>query len=80
VRLLVERVRDVRPDVRLTSANGPAVAAICRRLDALPLAVELVAPWMKTLTAQDMLRRLKDNVLPATGAPRDVPERHQTMN
>ena len=80
VRLLVERVRDVRPDFRLTSANGPAVAAICRRLDALPLALELVAPWMKMLTAQDLLRRLEDNILPATAAPRDVPERQQTMN
>ena len=52
VRLLVERVRDVRSDFRLTSANGPAIAAICRRLDALPLALELVAPWMKVLTAR----------------------------
>ena len=44
VRLFVERVRDVQPDFRLTSANGPTVAAICRRLDALPLALELAAP------------------------------------
>ena len=80
VRLLVERVRDVQPDFRLTSANGPAVLAICRRLDALPLALELVAPWMKMLTAQDLLRRLEDNILPATAAPPDVPERQQTMN
>ena len=47
VRLFVERVRDVQPDFRLTSANGPTVSAICRRLDALPLALELAAPWMK---------------------------------
>jgi len=80
VRLLVERVRDVRPSFRLTSANGAAVAAICRRLDALPLALELVAPWMKVLAAQDLLRRLEDNLLPATAVPRDVPERQQTMN
>ena len=50
VRLFVERVRDVQPDFRLTSANGPTVAAICRRLDALPLALELAAPWIKVLT------------------------------
>jgi len=80
VRLLVERVRDVRSDFRLTSANAPAVAAICRRLDALPLALELAAPWMKMLTAEDLLRRLENNVLPAAWAPRDVPERQQTMN
>src|SRR5262249_28826921 len=41
VRLFVERARDVQPDFRLTSANGQAVKAICRRLDALPLALEL---------------------------------------
>jgi hypothetical protein len=44
VRLFMERVRDVQPDFRLTSANGPTVAAICQRLDALPLAIELAAP------------------------------------
>ena len=50
VRLFVERVRDVQPDFRLTPANGATVTAICRRLDALPLALELAAPWMKVLT------------------------------
>ncbi len=44
VRLFMERVRDVQPDFRLTSANGSTVTAIGRRLDALPLALELVAP------------------------------------
>ena len=47
VRLFVERVRDVQPDFRLTAANGPTVTAICQRLDALPLALELAAPWIK---------------------------------
>ena len=58
VRLFVERVRDVQPDFRLTPANGPTVTAICRRLDALPLALELAAPWIKVLTAEGLLRRL----------------------
>ena len=58
VRLFVERVRDMQPGFRLTSANGPVVNAICRRLDALPLALELAAPWLKVLTAEDLLRRL----------------------
>jgi predicted ATPase/DNA-binding XRE family transcriptional regulator len=80
VRLFVERVRDVQPDFRLTSANGPTVTAICRRLDALPLALELAAPWVKVLTAQDLLRRLEHDVLPSTLRPRDLPERQQTMN
>ena len=70
----------MQPDFRLTSANGPTVTAICRRLDALPLALELAAPWMKVLTAEDLLRRLEHDVLLSTVAPRDLPKRQQTMN
>ena len=80
VRLFVERVRDVQPDFRLTLANGPTVTAICRRLDALPLALELAAPWIKVLTAEGLLRRLEHDVLLSTAGPRDLPERQQTMN
>ena len=80
VRLFVERVRDVQPDFRLTAANGATVTAICRRLDALPLALELAAPWIKVLTAEDLLRRLTDDVLLSTVGPRDLPERQQTIN
>jgi predicted ATPase/DNA-binding XRE family transcriptional regulator len=80
VRLFVQRVCDVRPDFRVTPANGATVAAICRRLDALPLALELAAPWMKVLTAEELLRRLDTNVLLPTVNPRDLPERQQTMN
>jgi predicted ATPase/DNA-binding XRE family transcriptional regulator len=79
VRLFVDRVRDVRAGFRLTAANAPVVAAICRRLDALPLALELAAPWLKVLTPEDLLRRLEDDVLLSTIAPRDVPERQQTI-
>jgi predicted ATPase/DNA-binding XRE family transcriptional regulator len=80
VRLFLERVRDVQPDFRLSSANGASVAAICRRLDALPLALELAAPWMKVLTADGLLRQLEQGVLLSGGGRRDLPERQQTMN
>jgi predicted ATPase/DNA-binding XRE family transcriptional regulator len=80
VRLFVERVRGVQPDFRFTAANGSTVAAICRRLDGLPLAIELAAPWMKVLTAEQLLRRLGRDALHSTVGPRDVPDRHQTMN
>ena len=79
VRLFVERVRDVQQDFRLTAANGPAVTAICRRLDALPLALELAAPWLKVLTPEDLLRRLTDDVLLPTAGSRDLPDRQQTI-
>jgi tetratricopeptide (TPR) repeat protein len=80
IRLFVERARDVRPDFRLTRANGPTIAAICRRLDALPLALTLAAPWLRVLAPEDLLRRIAQNVLFAGPGPRDLPERQQTMN
>jgi predicted ATPase/DNA-binding XRE family transcriptional regulator len=80
VRLFIDRVRSVQPVFRLTSGNGPTVTAICRRLDALPLALELAAPWMKVLTVEDLLGRLSTDVLLSTAGPRDLPERQQTMN
>ena len=80
MRLFVERVQDVQPDFRLTAANVATVTAICRRLDALPLALELAAPLTKVLTVEDLLRRLTDDVLLSTVGARDLPERQQTMN
>jgi len=80
VRVFVDRVRGVRPDFRLTSSNISTIAAICQRVDALPLALELTASWMKLLTAEDLLRRLEEDVLLPTAGPRDLPERQQTMN
>jgi predicted ATPase/DNA-binding XRE family transcriptional regulator len=82
VRLFVARVQDVRPDFQLTSSNTAVVAAICQRLDALPLALELAAPWLKLLTPEDLLRRLAHDVLLAARgiSPRDLPERQQTIN
>jgi len=80
VRLFVERVRDAQPDFRLTAANGPTVVAICQRLDTLPLAMELAAPWIKLLDPDGLLRRLQQDVLPSTMGPLDLPERQRTMN
>jgi len=80
VRLFVERVAELQPDFRLTAANGRAVTEICHRLDALPLALELAAPWMKVLTPEDLLRRLTQDVLLSPVGSRDLPERQQTMN
>ena len=79
VRLFIERVREARPEFRLTTANAAAVTAICRRLDALPLALELVAPWIKVLSPGNLLQRLERDVLLPTVGPRDLPERQQTI-
>ncbi len=80
VRLFAERVRDVCPDFDVTSDNSTTVTSICRRLDALPLALELAAPWMKVLTIEDLLHRLQNGLLLTMAAARDVPERQRTMN
>jgi predicted ATPase/transcriptional regulator with XRE-family HTH domain len=80
LRLFVDRVRDVRPDFRLTPANLATVTAICQRLDALPLALELAAPWLKTLTPEDLLRRLARNALLSSAGARDLPQRQQTID
>ena len=80
VRFFLNRVQQVQPDFRVTRANGPAVAAICRRLDALPLALELAAPWIKVQTPNELLQRLERDVLLSIAGPRDLPERQQTMN
>jgi len=79
VQLFVERVRDGQSNFQLTSENSPAVAEICRRLDGLPLALELAAPWIKVLTPEQLLRRLDHDVLLSTVGSRDLPERQHTM-
>lgn len=77
--LLVERVRSVHSQFELTSENAAAVAEICRRLDGLPLAIELAAVRMKHLSPQALLARLKDRLGVLTSGPRDLPERQQTL-
>ena len=78
VRLLVERVRDVQPGFELTSENARAVGELCRRLDGLPLALELAAAWMRLLTPDQMLARLYER-LDRPGALADLPGRQQTL-
>jgi len=80
VRLFVERVRELQPDFCLNAATGPTVTAICQRLDALPLALELAAPWMKVLTPEGLLGRLGRSPFLSTLGARDLPERQQTMD
>ena len=80
VQLFLERIREARPDFRLTQENGPIVAEICRRLDGLPLALELAAPWLKVLTPEDLLEQLARDALLTNVRRRDLPERQQTMN
>ena len=77
VKLFVERAREASPAFELTRANAAAVAAICWRLEGLPLALELAAAQTRFLGPTALLSRL-DQALQAGGA-RDLPERQRTM-
>ncbi|MFL5758892.1 MAG: ATP-binding protein [Thermomicrobiales bacterium] len=78
-RLFVERAQAMRPSFALTETNAPTIAEICRRLDGLPLALELAAAWDRILTPAVILERLEQQLTLLTGGPTDVPERLQTM-
>ncbi|MCA9858170.1 MAG: AAA family ATPase [Thermomicrobiales bacterium] len=79
VALFVDRARAVRNTFELTEENAGAVAEVCRRLDGLPLALELAAARTKILSPQALLSRLSNRLQLLTGGPRDVPARLQTM-
>ncbi|NIR43593.1 MAG: tetratricopeptide repeat protein [Gemmatimonadetes bacterium] len=79
VGLFVDRANAASPGFELTDGNAPAVSELCRRLDGLPLAIELAAARIKLLSPEAMLARLSERLdLPGGGA-RDRPERHQTL-
>ena len=79
VQLFVRRAGAVQPRFALTDENGAAVAAICRRLDGLPLAIELAATHLRLLTPAALLRRLDRRLALLTDGARDLPVRQQTL-
>ena len=79
VALFVERAKAVKHDFALTKENAATVAAICARLDGLPLALELAAARIKLLSPSAMLTRLESRLNLLTGGARDLPTRQQTL-
>jgi predicted ATPase/serine/threonine protein kinase len=79
VALFVERARAVKHEFALTKENAPTVAAICARLDGLPLAIELAAARIKLLSPSAMLTRLESRLSLLTGGARDLPSRQQAL-
>jgi non-specific serine/threonine protein kinase len=79
LRLFARRARQVRSDFSITSDNVDDVAMICRRLDGLPLAIELAAARVAVLAPSALLARLEHALPLLSGGARDQPERLQTM-
>jgi predicted ATPase/DNA-binding SARP family transcriptional activator len=79
VRLLRDRAVAVRPDFELDASNAAAVARICRSLDGMPLAIELAAVWLRTLTPAQLAERLDDRFALLTGGSRTALPRHRTL-
>lgn len=79
VRLFVDRARAQRRGFTLTEANAAAVAAICRAVDGLPLAIELAAARMTILSPEAILAQMTDRLSLLRDGPRDAPNRQQTI-
>ena len=79
VRLFLDRACATRPDLELTDGDAPALAALVRRLDGIPLALELAAGRVAVLSVGELADRLDDRFRLLAGGSRTSPERHQTL-
>ena len=79
VRLFVERARLVRPEFSVASGNAAPLASICHRLDGIPLAIELAAPRLRSMSVEELSQRLDQRfALLTDGSPAALP-RHRTL-
>jgi predicted ATPase/DNA-binding winged helix-turn-helix (wHTH) protein/Tol biopolymer transport system component len=79
IALFCERACEVKPNFVLTDENASSIAEICRRLDGLPLAIELAAARVKLLAPSAILERLENSLKLLTGGANNSPERQRTM-
>jgi predicted ATPase len=79
IELFAQRARAIQPTFDLTPANAGVVAAVCRRLDGLPLALELAAARIRLLSPAMLLMQLEHRLTVLTTGARDMPERQQTL-
>jgi predicted ATPase/class 3 adenylate cyclase len=79
VGLFVERARSVDADFSLTAENAAAVASVCRHLDGVPLAIELAAGRVKSMTTAELARALDRRFDTLSGGRRKAVQRHQTL-
>jgi len=79
VRLFVQRAKLVRPDFALTGENASSVASICARLDGMPLAIELAAPRLRSMSVDELSERLDQRFTLLTDGSRAALPRHRTL-
>jgi non-specific serine/threonine protein kinase len=79
VRLFVERARLLRPDFSVTADNAAALASVCDRLDGMPLAIELVAPRLRSMSVDELSQRLDQRFALLTDGSRAALPRHRTL-
>src|SRR5204863_2516246 len=79
VRLFVERARAAAPGFSLTERSARSVGEICRRLEGIPLALELAAARLKVLSAEEIVARMHDRFRLLTGGSRAALPRQQTL-
>ena len=80
VSLFLDRAAAVAPDFELADGNRDAVVELCRRLDGIPLAIELAAVWLRTLSPVQILDRLEDRFRLLTTGRRGAPARQQALD
>jgi predicted ATPase/DNA-binding winged helix-turn-helix (wHTH) protein len=79
VRLFVERARLLRSDFNVTSENAASLASICYRLDGIPLAIELAAPRLRSMSVEELSQRLDQRFALLTDGSRTALPRHRTL-
>ena len=79
MQLFVDRARQARPDFQITVHNAPHIAALCARLEGIPLALELTAAWAQMLSPAQMLQRLGRRFDLVASRRKDLPARHRTL-
>ena len=80
IKLFLNRAQAIRPDFQITEKNAVTVAALCRKLEGMPLAIELTAAWAGALSPTQMLAKLSEHFDALPSRKRDAPPRHKSLS